>query len=124
MPLIYGIVYYGDGKNLKIKPLREREMEEKSTPYCVHGRSGRRKQSDVVTHKLVNKSNSEGLLLQLVQNGLDPLYSLLSGLPDIILSLSLHGVQLQQLFGQQFLQTPVTLVRLFTNKLVNILLEQ
>lgn len=72
----------------------------------------------------MNESSSEGFLLQLVQNGLDPLYSLLSGLPDNLLSLSLHRVQLQQLFGQQFLQTPVTLVCFFANKLINIFLKQ
>lgn len=44
-----------------------------------------------VTHKQ-NKSSSESFLFQLVQNGLDSLYSLLSGLPDILLSLSLHRV--------------------------------
>lgn len=44
-----------------------------------------------VTHKQ-NKSSSESFLFQLVQNGLDSLYSLLSGLPDTLLSLSLHRV--------------------------------
>ncbi|CAG5922157.1 unnamed protein product [Menidia menidia] len=42
----------------------------------------------------------------LVQNDLDSLNGHLSGLPDDLLSLSLHRVQLQQLFGQQFFQTP------------------
>lgn len=37
------------------------------------------KQQDLVTHILMNKSSSEGFLLQPVQDGLDPLYSLLSG---------------------------------------------
>ncbi|TNN86449.1 hypothetical protein EYF80_003219 [Liparis tanakae] len=51
---------------------------------------------------------------KLVQNGLDPRYSLLSGLSDILLSPSLHRVQQQQLFGQQFLQTPSKIIQIIT----------
>lgn len=107
-----------------MKPLITQLRGTRIEPHCVHGRSGRRKQRDLVIHKPINKSSSEGFLLQLVQNGLDPLYGLLSGLPDGLQSLSLHRVQHQQLFGQQFLQTSVILVWLFANKLVNIFLKQ
>lgn len=72
----------------------------------------------------VTQSVSEGFLLQLVQDGLDPLDSLLSGLPNRLLSPSLHRVQHQQLFGQQFLQTSIALVCLSAHKLIHVFLQQ
>lgn len=68
--------------------------------------------------------SSESLLFEPVQDGLDPLDGLLAGQPYRVQSLGLHGVQLQQLFSEQFLQVAVTLVHFFAHKLVNILLEQ
>lgn len=69
-------------------------------------------------------SISESFLLQLVQDGLDTLDGLLSGLPKHLLSPRLHRVQHQQLFGQQLLQTSIALVCLSAHKLVHVFLQQ
>lgn len=68
--------------------------------------------------------SSEGLFLQAIQDGLDPLHGLLAGLPDRLLPPRLHRVKHQQFLGQQLLQVAVALLRFFTHKLIDVLLEQ
>lgn len=89
---------------------KKKKSSKRRDPHFVHGRSGGRVEvglevglmggGDYNFMTRTNKSHSEGFSLQLVQDGLNPLHRLLPGLPEVLLALSLHRVENQQLFGQ------------------------